>query len=70
MPPSRLRRTHVLWLAVGAFLLATLWWHTRIASDGPRAPNIVIFDDFAYYYPTFRYAFSELRAGRFPLWNP
>lgn len=28
------------------------------------------FDDYVYYYPTFRYAFSEARAGNFPFWNP
>ncbi len=60
----------VLRLAAGAFVLAALWWHTRVASDGPRELNIVNFDAFAYYYPTFRYAFDELWAGRFPLWNP
>ncbi len=52
-------------LAVG------VWWQQRIESPmvGARM-GAQTFDDYAYYYPTFNFAFSELREGRFPFWNP
>src|SRR5215510_12116438 len=57
-------------LLLGAAALAG-WWALRV-----EAPIRIVrltatnYDDFTYYYPTFEYAFRELRAGRMPWWNP
>ncbi len=51
--------------AVGAF-----WYFRVIAPIRVHAVSPENYDDFIYYSPTFTYAFGELRAGRFPLWNP
>lgn len=51
--------------------LAIGWWCWRIESAVVEShePTASV-DDFVYYYPTLRYAFGELREGRFPFWNP
>jgi len=48
-----------------------VWWQHRIeAGVDPAHTPYAAFDDYVYYYPTSFYAFRELRAGRFPFWNP
>ncbi|MBI4518488.1 MAG: YfhO family protein [Deltaproteobacteria bacterium] len=60
------------WAPLGALVLVTVWWHWRVA--GPIAHDSLIpflnYDLYAYYYPTVRFGFDELRHGHFPLWNP
>jgi len=48
-----------------------LWWERRIEAhiDPANAPYAA-FDDYLTYYPTSFYGYRELRAGRFPFWNP
>jgi hypothetical protein len=56
---------------VACLIAAALWWELRVEAP-MRVPRVTAetFDDFAYYYPMFHYAFEELRDGRLPLWNP
>lgn len=66
---SRGTRGAVLGVLVAGALAA--WWALRI--EAPVRGDVVPvagFDDYAYYHPTLRFAFAELRAGRLPLWNP
>ncbi len=66
---NRLR--HALLLATGAGGAVAAFWHFRIVAPiRVHAVSAQSYDDFVYYYPTFTYAFAELRAGRFPFWNP
>ncbi|HSP97146.1 MAG TPA: YfhO family protein [Candidatus Dormibacteraeota bacterium] len=57
-------------LLLGAAAIGA-WWALRV-----EAPIRIVrltatnYDDFTYYYPTFEYAFRQLRAGRLPFWNP
>src|SRR5579862_4418052 len=52
-------------------LAAAAWWRLSVASFvWVRDLNILNYDDYAYYYPTFRYAFGRLAQGEFPWWNP
>jgi len=47
------------------------WWALRMEPPrAARALNLLNYDLFAYYYPTFHYAFEQLRGGHFPLWDP
>jgi hypothetical protein len=49
------------------------WWQRRMEAgvESAQVPSLFwSFDDYVYYYPTFHYAFDELRSGRWPLWNP
>ena len=58
-------------LAVLLIVAIGAWWSRRIeAHVDPAKPPLAAFDDYVYYYPTTRFAFAELRAGRLPLWNP
>lgn len=58
-------------LAVAALAALAAWGQWRIlAPVDPAALPSASFDAYAYYHPTLRYAFGELRAGRLPLWNP
>jgi hypothetical protein len=73
--------SHVAWrpgpllasVAVVVVLAAAvlLWWERRIEAhiDPANAPYAA-FDDYLTYYPTSFYGYGELRAGRFPFWNP
>ena len=64
----RFRQLALVLLCVAA---TWFWWDRRVESP-MRAPRVSAeaLDDYAYYYPMFRYAFEEARQGRFPLWNP
>src|SRR5438046_123112 len=54
-----------------AALAALAWWWRRVESHiWVSDLNILNYDSYAYYYPTFRYGFARLRAGAFPWWNP
>jgi hypothetical protein len=56
---------------LAALLLAALWWQWRVERTIlSTALTYVNFDLYAYYYPTTRFAFRELFAGHWPLWNP
>jgi len=63
-------------LACGAvvvvlFAAVLLWWERRIeAGVNPANAPYAAFDDYLTYYPTSFYGYGELRAGRFPFWNP
>lgn len=58
-------------LPVLALVMVWIWWELRIELP-IRASSVTMesFDSYAYYYPMFRYAFEQLRAGEFPFWNP
>jgi hypothetical protein len=59
--------------AVVVVLLAAvlLWWERCIeAGINPVNAPYAAFDDYLTYYPTSFYGYGELRAGRFPFWNP
>jgi hypothetical protein len=65
---SRLRQ----WALIPLCLLDVwVWWERRIEAP-VRTPVVTAeaFDDYAYYYPMFHYAFEQLRHGEFPFWNP
>jgi hypothetical protein len=48
-----------------------VWWGRRIESP-MRSPVVTAetYDDYTYYYPTYEYAFGQLKQGSFPFWNP
>jgi hypothetical protein len=48
-----------------------VWWQWRVVRTVTNTTAIIVaYDDFVFHYPTFRYAFGELREGRLPHWNP
>jgi hypothetical protein len=74
LPGARASRSTLLASATLLVVLAGavgFWWERRIeAGVNPATVRFTAYDDYDYYYPTSRYAFDELRAGRFPLWSP
>jgi len=58
-----------LWALAGAALLATVWWHWRIAAPIPRVASLKLmnYDLYAYYFPSVQFAFENFRHGHLPL---
>ncbi|HTD58415.1 MAG TPA: hypothetical protein VK672_05925, partial [Solirubrobacteraceae bacterium] len=62
----RSRRSRATLLAHSVLLVllagaAVFWWERRIeAGADPAKMPLAAFDDYVYYFPTFRYAFGEL----------
>ena len=71
MANASLRALFVRGVLLALLVVAVLfWWERRIEAGDPASTSFAAWDDYDYYFPTSRYAFGELRAGRFPFWSP
>lgn len=73
-PPSRQdpgRRVHAILAGAAAAALLSVWWSWRVLLPAVNVDlTILNYDLYAEVAPRVEFAFSALRQGRIPLWNP